>query len=154
MPPKRKTQEAKARRSTTKKAKTSSSTQQQSSMSANDIQEVTMNVIKTLKEQGLLKTENQNDVKASAVSHDDVSSVASLSTRQSYNEDEVHFRPVDVASGVLHDLTGESHSFYSEAGPSNSRSMSPCIYKEKSITRSVPAHPSSCSNTVSSSTTQ
>ena len=57
MPPKRKTQEAKGRRSTTKKAKTSSSTQQQSIMSANDIQEVTMNVIKTLKEQVLLKTE-------------------------------------------------------------------------------------------------
>ena len=69
-----------------------------------------------------------------------VSSVASLSTIQSYNGDEVHFRPVDVASGVLHDLTGESHSFYSEAGPSTSRSMSPCIYKEKSITRCVPAH--------------
>ena len=112
MPPKRKTQEAKGRRSTTKKAKTSISTQQQSSMSANDIQEVTMNVIKTLKEQGLLKTENQNDVKASAVSLHDVSSVASLSTRQSYNEDKVHFRHVDEASGVLHDLFRIYESLY------------------------------------------
>ena len=107
-------------------------------MSLNDIQEVTINVIKTLKEQGLLRTNNQKSVRASAASHyGNVSSVAILSTRHSYNKDNVHFRPVDVASGVLHDLTGESHSFYSEA--SASRSMSTCIYKEKSIVRTVSA---------------
>ena len=91
MPPKRKKQEAKGR-ITTKKAKMNSLTQQNCGMSANDIQEVTINVIKKLKQQGLLRTDNQRSVRASATSHyDNVSSAASLLTRHSYNEDDVHF---------------------------------------------------------------
>ena len=78
MPPKRKKHEAKGI-STAKKAKTNNLTQQNCSMSANDILEVAINVIKTLKEQGLLRTDNQRSVRASVASHyDNVSSVASL----------------------------------------------------------------------------
>ena len=47
---------------------------------------------------------------------------------------EIEFRPVDVASGVLRDLSGGSHFDYSEAIPN----VNSCIFKEKSITGSIP----------------
>ena len=65
MPPKRKKQEAKVK-GTAKKAKTNNLTQQNCSMSANDIQEMTINVIKTLTEHGLLRSDNQRSIRASA----------------------------------------------------------------------------------------
>ena len=135
MPPKRRKQNAKEG-SQSKNARADIERNKKSKMSAQDIQEVTLSVIQTLKEQGLVSLPNSDlkDVGASSypANMDNQSGMETFS-RQG-DDSEIGFRPVDVASGVLQDLTGESHSVYSEASPV----VSSCNFKEKSITRSIP----------------
>ena len=137
MPPKRRKQIGKAGNNT-KKVRTSVGSKQRSNMSAQDIQQVTMSVIQTLKEQGLVNlpgSSQSDDTTNNHLANNDNQSEMSYVSRHS-SDPEIRFRPADTASGVLDDLTGESHSFYSEATPV----VSPCIFKEKSITRSIPGH--------------
>ena len=138
MPQKRHSQSTKGG-SNTKKAKNKVESKQRSNLSAQDIQDVTLSVIKTLKEQGLVNMSGNAGSEGQIsdfTAYNDNLSEASCSSRQ-YNasgDTEIEFRPVNVASGVLRDLSGGSHFDYSEAIPN----VNSCIFKEKSITRSIP----------------